>query len=271
MKFQIDSYWFRYLSELPPADMQKIAHAIWQYGNGNTDVDAHDCAAWGEIKKAIDDQIKANEEERIAKQILSEKRRAAVMVRWHKETPKEEDQGDLVAIPLPDVPQNRFAALTDDPEILSALADPASGLSVFLDTGQGYDDSLTRKECEFADRGDVRALCTWHKEIMATTKAVKKKRPTEPPTLDEWLDFCTEKKLDPERMRSVYESYAVAHWHDSHGNPILNWRAKILQVWAPDPKNQWHPKANLQKKGRIQQMAEASAAAKEMLKQRGII
>ena len=262
MKFQIDSYWFRFLEELPPAEIVKVVHAIWQYAEGQ-EVDMPDTAIWATVKQGIDEELRAKQE-------LIEKKRAAAYARWHKETPTEEGQGDWVAIPMPAEPQNRFASLTDDPEILSALADPASGLSVFLDTGQGYDDSLTRKECEFADRGDVRALCTWHKEIVAATKAVKKKRPTEPPTLDEWLDFCAEKKLDPDRMRSVYESYAVAHWHDSHGNPILNWRAKILQVWAIDPKNQWRPKANLQKKGRIDEMREASEMAKELLKQRGI-
>jgi len=258
MQFLLDSTLFLAVLDLPTPEQHKIIKALATYPNIPSGEEP-ESNTWTAIKIKIEEYLEKRE--RIAQRNRINGAKNA------KNYIQEPDCAEPTPAP---VAENRFAALTDDPEILSALADPASGLSVFLDTGQGYDDSLTRKECEFADRGDVRALCTWHKEIVAATKAVKKKRPTEPPTLDEWLDFCAEKKLDPDRMRSVYESYSVAHWHDSHGNPILNWKAKILQVWAIDPKNQWRPKANLQKKGRIDEMREASEMAKELLKQRGI-
>lgn len=52
-----------------------------------------------------------------------------------------------------------------------------------------------------------------------------------PPTLDQWLDFCREKNLDLVKMKSAWESYNVADWHDSQGSPVRNWKQKILQVW----------------------------------------
>lgn len=64
----------------------------------------------------------------------------------------------------------------------------------------------------------------------------REKKPVVIPTLDEWLEFCKEKGLDLERMRSVYEGYKLNSWKDSRGNQIKNWKLKILQVWCVNSK-----------------------------------
>lgn len=166
-------------------------------------------------------------------------------------------------------PENQFVSMTTDLTIRAALGNPDSALSVFLETGAGYDE-LTVVEREFVDRADVRAKCVWHKELQAATKQVKRKAFT-PPTLDEWLDFCREKNLDLEKMRNAYESYVVADWHDSQGNPIRNWKQKILQVWAAKPQNYNTQSARFPQKSGIAELMAGSEMAKQMLKERGLL
>ena len=52
-----------------------------------------------------------------------------------------------------------------------------------------------------------------------------------PPTLEEWLAFCKENTLDPDKMTNAFNGYAVANWHDSQGKKIKSWKQKILIVW----------------------------------------
>lgn len=62
-----------------------------------------------------------------------------------------------------------------------------------------------------------------------------------PPTLEEWLDFCAEKGLKQQRMTEAYEGYECAGWKDSRGNPIKNWKQKILNVWCKDENRESFP------------------------------
>lgn len=52
-----------------------------------------------------------------------------------------------------------------------------------------------------------------------------------PPTLEEWLAFCKENTLDPDKMTNVFNGYSVANWHDSQGKKLKSWKQKILMVW----------------------------------------
>lgn len=237
MKLSIDTSWFRFLSDLPADEIKKITRLIWDYSNGNADANS-DAGAWEVMKTIIDKKIESNarraEQNRIngAKNTGRKNKEISqlepvVSKMENTETPANENKTEPVV--------NPFVELTDDPEIIEALTDANSGLSVFLATGQGYDDSLTRAEREFADRDDVRAKCKWHKELMAASKQIKK---FAKPTLEDWLDFCREKNLDIATMKSAYESYDVAGWYDSAGRPIRNWKQKILQVWAVKAHNQ---------------------------------
>lgn len=72
-------------------------------------------------------------------------------------------------------------------------------------------------------------------------KPKPKKKDFVPPTLEEWLDFCAEKGLKQQRMTEAYEGYECAGWKDSRGNPIKNWKQKILNVWCKDENRETFP------------------------------
>lgn len=166
-------------------------------------------------------------------------------------------------------PANQFVSMTTDLTIRAELENPGSAVSVFLETGARYDE-LSSVEREFVDRADVRSHCRWHKELQAATKQVKRKTFV-PPTLDEWLDFCREKNLDLGKMRNAYESYVVADWHDSQGNPIRNWKQKILQVWAAKPQNYNQQTAKFGAQSEMAKLQTGIKMAEVMLKKQGII
>lgn len=266
MDIKIDVSWFRFLADLPPDEIKKVVRAIWDYTHGDKNA-ASDSAAWETIKANIDAEIQRKKE-------ISEKRRAAILARWNRVNTNPQP---IAAEPAPQpevitpeiVGKSPFEILTDDLTILTALRNSESGLSVFLATGAGYDE-LSSTEREFADRGDVRAMCPWHKEIKEATKAVRRK-PFTPPTMDEWLDFCREKNLNLEKMRNAYESYSAADWHDSQGNPIRNWKTKILQVWAMRPDNYNTRTANFGRKTALDEFATGAEIGRELLKKQGII
>lgn len=137
-------------------------------------------------------------------------------------------------------PQNKFVPLTDDPAIRTELEKPTSALSVFLETGSGYDE-LTPGERDFADRGDVRKNCTWHKEIQAATRAMKTKLPSE----QEVLEYARQQNsiagmggfaCSDEEALNFYDYYSGIGWvmpNDSR-TPIVNWKP-FLRKWVRNP------------------------------------
>lgn len=265
MDIKINASWFRFLEELPADEIKKIVHAIWDYAQGNQ-VEDIKSAAWETIKASIDFETQHKKE-------ISENRRKSANCRWHKtkelsEQSAPETQTEIIE-PENITPKNKFIPLTDNIEIRNALSDSESSLNFFLATGSGYDE-LTVAEREFVDRADVREKCTWHKEIQTATKAIKTKHFT-PPTLEEWLDFCREKNLDLDKMRNAYDGYVAANWHDTKGNPIRNWKQKILMVWMQNSENYNKQSARFPQKSGIAELVAGSEMAKQMLKERGLL
>lgn len=265
MDIKINASWFRFLEDLPAEEIKKVVHAIWDYTQGNK-VQGIKSAAWETIKASIDFEIQHKAE-------LSAKRRKAAQSRWDKENivseqPTPEIQTEVIE-PEIIVPENKFISLTDNFEVRTALENPGSAISVFLETGARYDE-LSTAEREFVDRADVRKKCAWHKEIQAATKEIKKK-PFTPPTIEEWLDFCREKNLNLDKMRNAYDGYVAANWHDTKGNPIRNWKQKILMVWMQNSENYNKQSARFPQKSGIAELMAGSEMAKQMLKERGLL
>lgn len=263
MNIKIDVSWFRFLADLPPEEIKKVVRGIWDYTHGNK-VAKIESAAWETIKASIDYEIQRKKE-------ISEKRRAAILARWHKEPivdvqPVVEPE-KIVVEPEIIKPENKFMSLSDNLSICAELEKPDSALSIFLETGAGYDE-LSTVEREFVDRADVRKKCPWYKETQATPV---KRKPFVPPTIDEWLEYCREKNLDMAKMRNAYESYVVADWHDSQGNPIRNWKQKILQVWAAKPQNYNQQTAKFGAQSEMAKLQTGIKMAEVMLKKQGII
>lgn len=64
-------------------------------------------------------------------------------------------------------------------------------------------------------------------EKISTDKSRKGKKEFTPPTLDEVKDYIFENgyHVDPEHF---YKFYAEGHWIDSLGNPVRNWKQKLI-------------------------------------------
>jgi hypothetical protein len=51
-----------------------------------------------------------------------------------------------------------------------------------------------------------------------------------PPTVQEIVDFCNQRRNGVDAQK-VHDYYSSANWHDSRGEPIRNWKQKIIAVW----------------------------------------
>lgn len=89
---------------------------------------------------------------------------------------------------------------------------------------------------------------TWKQNgnILETEHNVTKPNETKqrfvPPTLEEVMEYCSERKnnVDPKKF---YEYYSVANWKDAKGNPVKNWKQKMIANWEKDkPKEEEKPK-----------------------------
>ena len=89
---------------------------------------------------------------------------------------------------------------------------------------------------------------TWKQNgnILETEHNVTKPNTTKqrfiPPTLEEVTEYCSERKnnVDPKKF---YEYYSVANWKDAKGNPVKNWKQKMIANWEKDkPKEEEKPK-----------------------------
>lgn len=232
MDITINVSWFRFLADLPAEEIKNLGLAIWDYTQGK-EVQGIESAAWAIIKASIDSEIQQKQE-------LSEKRRQAVKARWAKIKESSEPQPEIVE-PEIVVPQNKFADMTDDPSIRAELKNPDSAISVFLKTGSRYNE-LSKTECEFADRADVRAKCEWHKEIQAATREIKTQMP---PTEEEVLAYAREQNsiagmggfaCSDEEALNFFDYYSGLGWHvpNSANTPLRVWKP-FLRKWARSP------------------------------------
>lgn len=62
-------------------------------------------------------------------------------------------------------------------------------------------------------------------------KRSAKKTPCNPPTENEVKEFAKSKGYNPEFIWEKMAGYIDNDMHDSQGNPILNWKLKLNQVW----------------------------------------
>lgn len=75
-----------------------------------------------------------------------------------------------------------------------------------------------------------------HDESESESESEKKKnikKKFSPPTLDEVSAYCKERNngVDPKRF---FDYYSTGNWKDSKGNPIINWKQKMIAVWEKE-------------------------------------
>ena len=59
---------------------------------------------------------------------------------------------------------------------------------------------------------------------------IKPVKNTNTPTLEEIEQFCKERGNGVDAKR-VFDYYSSANWKDGRGNPVRNWKQKIIAVW----------------------------------------
>lgn len=57
-----------------------------------------------------------------------------------------------------------------------------------------------------------------------------------PPTVEEIDKFCKERNNGVDAKR-VFDYYSSANWRDGRGNPVKNWKQKIIAVWEKNNDN----------------------------------
>jgi len=62
----------------------------------------------------------------------------------------------------------------------------------------------------------------------------RRRKPFIPPTIEEVKNYFTENGYNIEVGIKAWKGYDVANWFDSKGNPILNWKQKMINVWFKD-------------------------------------
>lgn len=62
-------------------------------------------------------------------------------------------------------------------------------------------------------------------------KVVEKKNGFVPPTLNEVIQYFSEKGYREDIAIKAFNGYDEAKWIDSHGKPVLNWKQKMNNVW----------------------------------------
>ncbi len=60
-----------------------------------------------------------------------------------------------------------------------------------------------------------------------------KEKSFKPPTFGEYLDYCKKEGFSNIAERS-FKAYSENNWHDSHGNPVKNWKSKLQNNWFRD-------------------------------------
>lgn len=219
MKVLLDQTIFQLMGSLSKDEQCELIKIMGSYPKNR------DCSIpfWGTIRTIFDKKLILNRQ-------LSAYAMIGAATRWSS---NKETNDNFIEKELEQVEQNPFILLTANEEIHNAIRNPQSSISQFIENGSCYNE-LTRDETEFVDRGDVRKLCEWSK---CPIEKKDKEKETIIPTIEEWLLYCRDKKLDEKRMKTAYEGYAIANWKDSNGKRIKNWKQKILHVWCAQEYN----------------------------------
>lgn len=62
----------------------------------------------------------------------------------------------------------------------------------------------------------------------------RKRKPFKKPTIEEVRKYFHENGYKDEIAIKAFNSYDTANWFDSKGDPILNWKQKMINVWFRD-------------------------------------
>lgn len=102
------------------------------------------------------------------------------------------------------------------------------------------------EQLEIKENGVYTVLATeWQPDGTQMTRKRKEKKIKEnkrkeyksftPPTLEEISEYCQQRNNNVNAKR-FYDYYSSANWKDSKGEPVKNWKQKMIAVWESDRK-----------------------------------
>ena len=65
-------------------------------------------------------------------------------------------------------------------------------------------------------------------------KNIKKKKTFVPPSENDVVSYFKEKGFSAQAGKKAFEYYNEAAWKDARGNPVKNWKQKMIAVWFKD-------------------------------------
>ncbi len=85
----------------------------------------------------------------------------------------------------------------------------------------------TSKKCEAESQNLRQSNTSNNTSTNTSNKKNIKKKPFVPPTLEEVEKYCQERKnnVDPKKF---FDYFDASNWVDSKGNPVRNWKQKII-------------------------------------------
>jgi hypothetical protein len=66
------------------------------------------------------------------------------------------------------------------------------------------------------------------------SKEKKKEVGFTPPSSDEVCQYFMEKGFTEQSAKKAFSYYDISNWKDSKGNPVKNWKQKMISVWFKD-------------------------------------
>ena len=129
----------------------------------------------------------------------------------------------------------------------TGLAETNDGTNIFLPwviENTGCETAAAERMRKMRERNNVTPLLQERygekeKEIEKRDKSKRKKEFT-PPTIEEVQAYITEKGFNVDAQK-FFDYYEAGQWKDQKGEPVRNWKQKLIAVWAKDdkPKKQY--------------------------------
>jgi hypothetical protein len=110
--------------------------------------------------------------------------------------------------------------------VKKAINDQTVENSSLVEKNQTVDFPLSGKtEINALSSNNINALSSNNKKIN------KKEKTFIPPLLEEVVEYFSTKGYTKQAAEKAYDYYSIANWIDSKGNPVRNWKQKMIGNW----------------------------------------
>lgn len=68
-------------------------------------------------------------------------------------------------------------------------------------------------------------------KVQGEASTAKAQKAFTPPTVEDVIAYCQENGFPEALARKAFLYYSEAKWHDARGQPVKNWKQKLISVW----------------------------------------